>query len=263
MARRGLTVRVLGTAIVLIVTARLAFPAAPPLYDGIVPNEPYVWLDPPPGDPGGAKGATADIPIQGGKSPLVAIATPELVPQAQIFAPPATLVISPGARSVKVSIEPVAPQGVPSDGHIDGNVYRMIVVDDKGTALTAPASARVSIVLRGTDLAMGDATIARFTDGTWQSLKTSPSGFGGTFLAVVTEFGDFAVIAPGPGPSLSSTGEPGASTAASETLSAASTTPVGVPPASDVSGGPIWLVAAAVAVVGLLAVLYLVASRRR
>ncbi len=201
MPRRAAVLSVFGAGLLLIVAARLALPAAPPLYDGIVPIEPYRWLDPPPGQLGGAKGATADIAIRAGKSPLVAVATPELEPQAQIFAPPEGLTVQAGARTIHVSIEPIPSVGAPNDGHIDGNVYRMSLVDDTGVALTALASARVSVVLRATDPAQGEATIARFANGSWQPLKTSSAGFGGSFIAVVTEFGDFAVIVPGPGSS--------------------------------------------------------------
>jgi hypothetical protein len=228
--------------------ARLLLPAAPPLYDGIVPIEPYLWLDPPAGDPGGAKGATAQLADRSGKSPLVAVATPELEPQAQIFAPPEGLTVPPGGRTIKVSIEPVPAEGTPADGRIDGNVYRISVVDENGTALTAPASARVSVVLRATDPAQAEAAIARFSAGTWQPLKTSPSGFGGTFVSVVTGFGDFAVITPGPGPSLAASAA-GASAAAASlgpiaSLGESPASAVPQSPASDASALPGWLLAA-------------------
>ena len=271
MARRGAALSGLGAGFLLIVVARLVLPAAPPLYDGIVPIEPYVWLDPPPGETGGAKGASADIPVRGGKSPLVAVATPELEPQAQIFAPPEGLNVPPGARTIKVSIEPVPSEGVPTDGHIDGNVYRINVLDDTGTVLTAPASARVSVVLRATDPAQPEATIARFSAGSWQPLKTSSSGFGGSFISVVTEFGDFAVIVPGPGRTAPATApqapSPGASVAASLPSTAAPGQSSGsnVPTSSgDVSSLPGWLLPAlAVLAIGLAFLGYRVARRRR
>jgi hypothetical protein len=237
VAGRAAIVVVLGVGLLVIVAARLVLPGAPPLYDGIVPIEPYLWLDPPAGDPGGAKGATAEIPERSGTSPLVAVATPELEPQAQIFAPPGGLTVPPGGRTIKVSIEPVPSEGTPSAGHIDGNVYRISLVDDKGTALTAPASARVSVVLRATDPAQAEATIARFSAGGWQPLRTSASGFGGSFLAVVTGFGDFAVITPGPGPSRVAS-EPAADSSAGPTAASAGPTPAGEPSASTLPRSP-------------------------
>jgi len=256
LARRSLALPVLGASLLLIVTARLALPAAPPLFDGIVPISPYVWLDPPAGDPGGAKGATADIPVRNGKSPLVAVATPELEPQAQIFGQPGGLTLPPGARTIKVSIQPVPAEGVSTDGHVDGNDYRITVTDENGNALTAPASARVSVVLRATDPARAEATIARLSAGSWQPLKTSSSGFGGSFVSVVTDFGDFAVIVPGPGPSGAATAGPTASDAgsglsgASPGRSPASNAPI---PPADSSGPPVWLAPVLVALALLLA----------
>jgi hypothetical protein len=200
--RSGIAALVLGAGLVVIASARLVLPAAPPLYDGVVPIVRYLWLDPPAGQPGGAKGASADIAVRSGKSPLVAVATAELEPQAQIFAQPGGLNVPSGARTIHVAIEPIPSEGSPADGQIDGNVYRISVLDESGTALTAPASARVSVVLRATDPAQAEATIARFSGGVWQPLKTSASGFGGSFLSIVMEFGDFAVILPGLGPSV-------------------------------------------------------------
>jgi hypothetical protein len=264
---RGFPLGVLGAGLLVIAAARLILPAAPPLYDGIVPIEPYVWLDPPAGHPGGAKGATADIAVRSGKSPLLAVATQELEPQAQIFAQPGGLTIPPGAHTIKVSIEPVASEGVPTDGHIDGNVYRISVVDDAGVALTAPASARMSVVLRATDPAQAEATIARFSDGSWRPLKTSSSGFGGSFLAVITGFGDFAVIVPGPGPSIAASEVTAPSTVASLVPSGISATSPGPSPggnAGDSSGLPGWLLAAlAIAAVALAFIGDRISRRRR
>jgi hypothetical protein len=267
---RGLASPVLVIGVLLIAVARLAFPAAPPLYDGVVPIEPYVWLDPPAGQPAGAKGATAEIAVRNGKSPLVAVATPELVPQAQIFAPPGGLTVPVGVRTIHVSIEPVPIEELPTGGHVDGNVYRIEVVDQTGTALTAPASARVSVVLRATDPAQAEATIGRFSSGSWQMLATSMSGFGGTFISVVTGFGDFAVIQPGADPGTAVTGAPPSSAAASIVTSgpllATNPAPISNAPTSPGgrSGVADWLppALAAIALAVVIAV-FRVATRHR
>jgi hypothetical protein len=169
----------------------------PPLYDGVVPIDAYRWLNPPPGAHGGAEGASSDVPVTGDVSPLVAIATPEQPPQAQVFAAPGSFVLPPGTRSLHVSIAPIPAERAPADGHIAGNVYRFIVTTKDGTALKAPASARVSIVMRAPE-GVVEATIERYRAGSWEQLKTSPAGLGGTFLAVVTEFGDLALVEAGP-----------------------------------------------------------------
>jgi hypothetical protein len=266
MARHGIAL-VLCAGILLVVLARLALPSAPPLYDGIFPVEPYVWLDPPAGKLGGAMGATADVPIRSGTSPLVAVATPELEPQGQIFAPPGGLTLTAGARTIRVSIQPVASEVAPTDGHIDGNVYRIVIADDKGNALTAPASAQVTVVLRATDPTQADATIARLTAGAWQPLKTSSSGFGGIFIAVASEFGDFAVIVPGAVPTtpgtLSATPFLGASIAASALPGLSPTPNVPTSPGAAFGLSALLPFAIAVVAIGLAVYLYRLAMRRR
>ena len=264
MTRRGAAMSALGTGMLVILAARLLVPSAPPLYDGVVPLEAYHWLDPPPpGQHGGAKGAAAVIPVPGGKSPFVAVATPELEPQAQMEAPPEGLTLPPGTTTIKVSIEPIPGEGIPTDGHIDGNVYRFTVTDQSGTPITAPASAEVSIVLRAAHPTLPKATIERYVDGTWQPSNASSSDFGGTFLATVTDFGDFAVVVPGPAPSTSSSAAATASSAESATAAPVATP--GVPPtppasntaATDDSGLPGWLLPAlAVLALGVITIGY-------
>ena len=192
--------------------------ATPPLYDGVVPIDPYRWLNPPAGQPGGAKGASGTVEVHGSQSPLVAIATAEQPPQAQVFAIEKTLVMPHGTTKLRITIEPVAVSGepAPTDGHIVGNVYRILITDQAGGTVTALASGKVTVVLRGPD-ALADATIERVDDGAWRPLKTDSAGFASTFLAVVTDFGDFALIAPGPGPSASGVAAVSAAPSASAT----------------------------------------------
>ena len=110
--------------------------------------------------------------MKGGASPLIAIATPEQPPQAQVFAPPSSFTLPPGTTSLSLSIQPIPTEGAPADGHISGNVYRILIADQNGTPVTAPASALVSVVMRGHG-AIADGTIEQFVDGSWKPLKTS------------------------------------------------------------------------------------------
>jgi len=250
----------------IVVGLGLAFAAAelaplpgPPLYDGVVTVEPYRWLDPPPGQPGGAAGNSAVLPVTGDTSPLVAIETPEDPPQAQLFAAPGALTLPPGTTSLTVSISPVEATTVPANGHVAGNVYRVTVVNQEGIAATAPASASVSLVLRSPDLTTTEATTDHIKDGVWQALKTDASGPGPTFISVVTEFGDFALTLPGaagsPGPATSV--EPGGSSPPGTS----SPTPSGAAgPGADAGRPPVTIFAvAAIALVlaGLLASAFL------
>ena len=199
MRSRWLGLGVVTIGVLMIALVQWVAPVAgPPLYDGVIVVEPYRWLVPPPGAKGDPTSASATAQIDHGKSPLVAIATAEEPPQAQIFATDGSLVLPPGTTSIKISITPILPQTLPTDGHIAGNVYRFSVTNQVGVPLTAPERAKVSVVMRGPDGTV-DAAIERYSDQGWQPLKTTGEGFGATFLAVVTEFGDFALVAPGPG----------------------------------------------------------------
>jgi len=87
MGRRRLALAALAAGLGLVVAAqRLAPISGPPLYDGVVVEDEYKWLSPPAGYQGGAPSAAATVPVQGGQSPNVAVATSEQPPQAQVFA---------------------------------------------------------------------------------------------------------------------------------------------------------------------------------
>jgi hypothetical protein len=196
--RRGWVFIAIG--LVLAAAAQVAGPlGSPPLYDGVVVVEPYLWLDPPPDHPGGAQGTSDTLDVESGASPLLAVATPETAPQAQVFGAPGSLVLPPGATTINVSIIPVAPPSLPSEGYIDGNVYRFELTDQAGQAITADPSALVSIVMRAADETLANVKIERFDGAKWEVLDTSPAGLTG-FLVVVTTFGDFAVVGSGESP---------------------------------------------------------------
>jgi hypothetical protein len=196
--RAGWAFVAIGLGLVLLIRIRDPRPT-PPLYDGVVVIEPYVWLDPPPDEAGGALGVSAKVAVVAGQNRIVAVATTEQPPQAQILATPGSLLLAKGATSLSVSITPVEPVRPVAGGYIDGNVYRFVVVDQLGRPATAPSSAYVSIFLRAADPADVDGTIERFDGTSWMPLLTSGEG-GAGFLAVVTQFGDFAVVANGTSP---------------------------------------------------------------
>ena len=129
---------------------------------------------------------------------MLALATAEEPPQAQVFGTDGALVLPSGTSSIKVSITPILPVSLPIDGHIAGNVYQISVANQQGVALTAPASAQVTVVIRGPGGTVG-ATIERYADGAWKPLKTEETGSAAQYLAVVTEFGVFTLVAAGPG----------------------------------------------------------------
>jgi hypothetical protein len=255
----------LGLGLLVAVSAQLAAPfPGPPLYDGVVPLEAYRWLTPPPGQHGGAEGASTTVPVVGNRNPLVTIATPELTPQAQLFAAPGGLILPPGTTSLSVSITPIPAAAQPSEGHIAGNVYRISVTTQAGTPVTALASADVSVVLRSPDETMTEASVGRLQDGSWQPQPTDPVGLGASFVAIVTQFGDMAVLAPGPaptyteGPGGSPTIEPPTAPPPVET---AAPTPSAAPGSG--SGIPTVTIVAVAALVAVMALLLFGAMRPR
>lgn len=231
-ATHRVAVAAIAAGLALAVIAQRVTPiASPPLYDGVVVTDPYRWLSPPPGGLGGAQGATGTEPVQG-ESPVVAIATPEEPPQAQIFAPPGSLVMPPGTSSLRLSIEPVEPNAAPVDGVIDGNAYKISVLNQDDLPVAGEAGGQVTVVLRGPPNGT-DATIERFANGTWQPLQTDPAGLPDTFLAVVTDFGLFALVAPGPAATLLSPSAPASSESSTEPATAAA-----LNTAAAAAGGP-------------------------
>jgi hypothetical protein len=226
--------RALIVGFLVVLGAQLLAPLpGPPLYDGVIPVDAYRWLSPPPGEHGGAEGTSRVIPVSGSSSPLITLATAEVPPQAQLFAQPGALVMPAGTTSLSVSLTPVPPDIQPIDGHIAGNVYRVTITTQAGVLVTAPASAEVTLVLRHPDITASDATLSLLTNGAWQPLKTD-AALAASFVAVVTSFGDFALISPGPGPSgigASPTVTASAPTATA-TASPTSTSPATVPAAA-------------------------------
>ncbi|HET7182802.1 MAG TPA: hypothetical protein VFI15_11265 [Candidatus Limnocylindrales bacterium] len=259
--RIGLLVLGLGTAIAL--WAQLGAPTRRPLYDGVVVTEPYEWLDPPQFNLGGATGASEIIPVSGAESPIVAVGTDELPPQAQVLATPGALRLHAGTSSIDVSIDPVPPPAPPATGFLDGNVYEFRLVDDAGRPVSAPADTEVTVVLRSADPLRTEATIVWFDGTTWRPMPTDASGQG-IFFATVTAFGDFAVQAEGENPyaTLAPTPLPTAGSAASPTAAATAaaaatsslvppTTPAGTSPPPE-GGVPVlaWVVIGVLALLG-------------
>ena len=205
MPTRRLALAVIGLGLGIAGVAQVSAPlGAPPLYDGVVVVQPYVYVNPPAGKPGGAKGASAHVSMNGPKNAVVALATPEQPPQAQVVAGDGSLIVPPSATALDVSITPLNPSveaGVPGAARILGNVYAINLIDQSGVPATAPASGLVTVVLRAPEDAVG-AQVGQVVDGAWHPLKSEPM-FGSTWVAVVTSFGDFAVIVPGTSPATS------------------------------------------------------------
>ncbi len=269
MSRRTLAVAAVALGLLVVVGAqRLAPIAGPPLYDGVIVEAPYQWLSPPAGHSGGARGVSQTIPVQGNQSPDLGVGTNENPPQAQVFAGAGFLVLPSGTSSIQVSIDPVPPPAQPSAGVIAGNVYRISVTNQSGQAITGQSSGGVTVELRG-PLDSSNATIERFTGSAWVPLASDSVGEPNMYTAVVTDFGDFAMVAqPGWAPAPDGGGgagggavgpvAPGGGGTAGPTGSSGSVAETGSPdPAIPVVGGII------IALVALAAVGLLIYTRRR
>jgi hypothetical protein len=232
--RTGLIVAGLG--IVAIGLAQWLAPlGAPPLYDGVTTVAPYLWLLPPAGSAGGAMGAEGTAGVDAGKNRLIAIGTPELQPQAQLFALSGAFVLPQGTTSIKLSIEPILPETLPANGHIEGNVYRFSVTNQDGTALVAPATAEVTVGLRAPYTTPNQVIAVNDGQG-WRNLKTDDVGFAASYIAVVTGGGEYAMVAPGTGGPYPTATPVGGAAASSAGGSAGPSSGVAVPSIGEIGG---------------------------
>jgi hypothetical protein len=257
--RLGWVCVAIGLALALLIQAGHPLPS-PPLYDGVLVVEPYVWLDAPPGQLSGANGASATIPVEDGLSDPLAVATSETPPQLQLLASSGGLRILRTATSITVQITPIHSRPAPTGSYIDGNTYRVDVTDQAGNAITAPASAYVSLILRPADPTLADATIERFDGQEWQVLQTDSAGAAG-FFAIVTEFGEFALVASGVSPYPTLAGTDGAPSGSVQSPPPEGAPHEGAPPGGAPPGGPASvLLGVAFVTAGLIVLL---ARRRR
>jgi hypothetical protein len=199
-----------------------------PLFDGVFIEDPYRWVDPPPGAPGDPTSAEATQPVVDGAVPLLAVSTSEVPPQAQIIAQADAFAISAEATSVTVSIVPSAA----NDPAISGNVYRFTVTDALGAPLEIRPEARVTIVVRASEPDLV-AQVARLDGTEWIAIPTEYGGLPDMFAANITQLGDFAVLVTGP----SQSGSPSAPGAGPR-----SPAPSGDGGGTGQDGLPVWVI---------------------
>jgi hypothetical protein len=195
--RRRVRAAILAVGLGLIVLSQLlAGAATAPLFDGVVVEEPYRFVEPPPSGATDPFSASAVEVVVNGAMPLVAIATEETPPQAQMIAQADAFAIAAGTTSVAVSIEP----NPPTDPRIVGNVYRFTVTDQAGAPLAIVRGAVVTIVLRAPQPDPA-AMVAHLDGGQWVTLTTQHGGLPDLYAANITQLGDFAMLAPAAAPS--------------------------------------------------------------
>jgi hypothetical protein len=176
---------------------QIAAPVGVPLYDGVLVQEPYRYLDPS-GDQAGEPSSFGSTPaLVDGASPNFAAATLENPPQAQLIARLDAFDLPSGTTSLQVSITPIEPPAPPPEGAIAGNAYRFRVTDQAGNDVPVkPCEACLSLWLRAPD-GTEVATVKRFADGLWLDVETVHAGVAAMYQANPTAMGDYAVITAG------------------------------------------------------------------
>ncbi len=194
---RATLVLVAGAGLAL--AAQVAAPVGVPLYDGVVVQEPYRYLE----HGAGQDGAPTSISLhteaagQDGLSKPFVAATQEYPPQAQLIAAAGAFVTVAGAELL-VNIEPVRPRSQSAGSRIAGNVYRIAITDAAGSAVAIDPQHPPTLSLRA-PADVTTATLARATADGWQALPTVHGGLFGLFASEVTELGEFALITADPG----------------------------------------------------------------
>lgn len=181
----------------LVLAAALA-PAALPIYDGIGnPDEPYRYVNPPPGyrttQPPAT--ATAKLTVSTGRTPSVQINTAEYGPQLALFLPPGALAPPVGATSVTVTAAPtMPPHASPSDGTIVGNVYRITATAPGGTVdLIGFGNDAAVLDMRAPTAQQPGPVFEHFDNGRWTSYETVRIG-NDVYRTRADALGDWALV---------------------------------------------------------------------
>ena len=227
-ARGRLAAGVLFVGIAGMWLAQQAPATTAPLFDGVFVEDPYRYVNPPPGGAGDPQPVQITQPAAGGTVPLIALATSEVPPQAQIIAEADAFDLA-GATAITLSIAPVAP----NDPQVAGNVYRFSATGEAGEPLSLHPGALVTVVLRAPQAGAG-FQVAHLGDAGWTLLPTDHGGLPDLFSANITALGDYAVVlAP------TASASPAGSLAA---VPSASPAPSGAGNPPPRTAGPPWLV---------------------
>ena len=202
MTRRGGALGWLAVAVGLglALAVQIREPVGVPLYDGVVVAEPYRYLHPTGADQAGEPtSAESTKAVDADFSPVIAVATTEQPPQAQLIAQNDAFQLPDGTTELRISIMAVDPEVQPTTGSIAGNVYRVAITNQAGAPVTAkPCGTCRSIILRAPE-GVTEGTIGHLEDGAWVTVETTHAGVVGMFQVNATGLGDFAVLA-GTGP---------------------------------------------------------------
>ena len=181
-----------------LVTAAFFAPAAVPIYDGIGnPDEPYRYVDPPAGyrDTKPPTTASETLKVSHGRSASGQVNTDELGPQLALFVPPGALALPAATRTVTVTAAPVpAPSVLPSDGTIEGNVYRVTVAASGGRVdLIGLGNQAPVLDMRAPTARQPGPIFEHYENGQWTSYETSRVG-NDIYRTRIDALGDWALV---------------------------------------------------------------------
>ena len=141
---------------VLFVLTWFASGAGVPLYDGVgFPDQPYRYVTVPTGAKHGPAPAPAlaSSPVKDGSSiGEITVQSNEQGPQILLQLLPGFVLAPKAAHIAGVSATPLAPDPAPIDGKVDGNVYRLSLTSDVGTASFGPNVGDAFLYLRAASL---------------------------------------------------------------------------------------------------------------
>jgi len=183
-------------ALMLIAAARMSPFWHPPLFDGVVIEDPYRYLQPPAGKPGNPTSVSETLTLDQGASPQLYSGTLEQPPQAQMIADRDAFQLPAGTTSIKAAIQPIKPPATVAEGRISGNVYRFAVVNQAGTNLPLHSGTTITVVLRAPN-GVTNGTIIHFNGTGWDQVPTDNGGLPDLYATNATELGDYAILVTG------------------------------------------------------------------
>jgi hypothetical protein len=95
----------------------------------------------------------------------------------------------------------------PAGAQLCSNVYQVSVLTSAGPAKVGPMHGAVAMMLRSAPAVCTSPTLERHSAGGWTPLATDQTGQD-IWGALLTQFGDYALIAPATGTSAASPGSP-------------------------------------------------------
>jgi len=235
----------LGGLLLLVAAARLSPTWHRPVYDGVVIEDPYRYLQPPAGKPGKPTSVSDTLALDQGVSPQLYSGTLEQPPQAQMIADRDAFQLPSVTTSIKATIQPIKPPAPVSEGRISGNVYRFAVVNQAGANVSLHSGTTITLVLRAPN-GVSNGTIIHFNGTSWEKVPTDNGGLPDLYSTNSTQLGDFAVLVTG-----AQTPEPSGLTPPPFSFS-----PSPVPTPSPAGGQVPWLVIGLVAAAIIVGVLW-------